>query len=139
MAEPSKASTAARPLSPHLQVWRWHATMATSIFHRMTGVGNAIGAAFLSLWLVAVALAPQDPTLYDLFATGFGHWLGMLVLLGFTVSICYHLLNGIRHLFWDAGAGFDIATARRMSVLIFLGTVVLTVAIWAAAFWMGGL
>lgn len=125
-----------RPLSPHLQIWRWHVTMATSIAHRMTGVGNAIGSLLLTWWLIAAATGPEA---YGVFASFISSLFGQLILFGFTASLVYHLLNGVRHLFWDAGAGFDLATSRNSGWLVFIGTAVVTVAIWVAAYtFMGG-
>ena len=94
----------ARPLSPHLQVFRWYLTMATSIMHRITGVGAGVGALLLVWWLVAAAAGPD----YFSFVQGvFGAWYGRLVLFGVTWSLAFHLCNGIRHLVWDLGAGFE--------------------------------
>ena len=124
-----------RPLSPHLGNWRWSATMATSIFHRVTGVGNSIGVLLLTWWLVAVANGRQGYIDFSAFVTSpFGRFL----LFGFTVSLCYHLLNGIRHLFWDAGHGFDLATASRWSWFGIIGSVVLASGIWAMGYFMMG-
>ena len=115
-----------RPLSPHLQVYRWQLTMAMSIFHRMTGVGLALGLLLLTWWLAAAASGPEY---FKLVHAVMGSWIGRLILLGFTGSLFFHLCNGIRHLLWDVGHGFEIETMRRtaylggfMTVLLTLGT-----------------
>jgi len=131
----SSRGSAERPLSPHLQIWKWHVTMATSISHRMTGVGNAVGALLLVWWLLALAGGPES---YAVFQGFISHWFGQLVLFGFTVSISYHLLNGIRHLFWDAGLGFELGTSRATGLLVYLGTIVLAVGIWVLGYMMKG-
>lgn len=133
MAETSKAP--ARPMAPHLQVWRWHITMATSILHRVTGVGNALGTLMFTWWLIAAATGPEA---YATFAGFAASLFGQLILLGFTASVSYHMLNGIRHLFWDSGAGFGLATSRMASALVIAGAAVLTAAIWLGAYWQMG-
>src|SRR5688500_2907199 len=93
-----------RPLSPHLQIYRWQITMVMSILHRITGVALAVGTLLLIWWLVAAAAGP------DAFATAqdfLGSILGRLLLLGWSWALFYHLCNGIRHLAWDAGWGFE--------------------------------
>jgi succinate dehydrogenase / fumarate reductase, cytochrome b subunit len=93
-----------RPLSPHLQVWRWHITMATSIFHRASGCANYLGAMVLVGWLGAIAAGPEAYAAYSDFLFS---WFGQLILFGLAASGCYHLANGIRHLVWDAGKGYS--------------------------------
>lgn len=121
-----------RPMSPHTTIWRWHVTMAGSILHRATGVGNYIGAILVVVWLFAVASGPEA---YDLFAGFAGSIIGQLVLFGFTLSICYHLINGVRHLFMDAGKGFDPKFASGTAWAAIVLALLLAVAIWA----VGGL
>ncbi|MAP96198.1 MAG: succinate dehydrogenase, cytochrome b556 subunit [Ponticaulis sp.] len=117
-----------RPLSPHIMTWKWHVTMATSIFHRATGIANYVGAFLLVGWLVSITLGEEA---YESFAGLVGSPLSLLVLFGFTLSIVYHFLNGIRHLFWDAGTGYQPKTADLTAWVSILGAVVVTVAIWA--------
>jgi succinate dehydrogenase / fumarate reductase cytochrome b subunit len=119
-----------RPMSPHVQVWRWHATMAGSILHRATGVGNYIGTMLIVGWLFAAA---SGPDVYGQFQSIAGSPLGLLVLFGFTLSIVYHALNGFRHLVWDAGAGFTPKLASAVSTLILVAAIVASVAIWLVA------
>ncbi|MCE9521661.1 MAG: succinate dehydrogenase, cytochrome b556 subunit [Alphaproteobacteria bacterium] len=120
-----------RPLSPHLQIYRWPVTMATSILHRLTGVGLAIGTLVLAWWLVAASMGSDS---YGIFESAAFHWFGRFVLFGFTVALVFHMLNGIRHLFWDVGLGFKVSTANASGIAVFLLTLVLTLAIWMLAY-----
>lgn len=116
-----------RPLSPHLQIYRPQLTSALSIFHRISGVFLALGTLLLTAWLVAAASGP------DAFAAvqGFiGSILGYLLLLGWSAALFYHLANGIRHLFWDAGYGFELVNAYRSGYAVLIATGVLTLAAW---------
>ncbi|NUS38547.1 MAG: succinate dehydrogenase, cytochrome b556 subunit [Lysobacter sp.] len=125
--------TRERPLSPHLQVYRWQITMTMSILHRVTGVVLAVGAFGLAWWLLALARGG------DAFAQAahvVASPLGLLFLFGFSLSLVYHLLNGIRHLLWDAGWGFDIPDVYRSGWMVAVLTVVFTAAIWFVA--LGG-
>ena len=120
-----------RPMSPHLQVWRWHVTMATSIFHRATGIGLYVGALVLAGWLAALASGPDG---YEAYMSLLASPLGLLVLFGLTVAFLYHLANGIRHLFWDAGKGFAPQTADMTGWATIVFGVVAAVLIWIIAF-----
>lgn len=120
-----------RPLSPHLQIYRWPVTMATSILHRATGVGLALGTLLLAWWLAAAAAGPEY---YAMVQAILGSWLGRLVLLGFTWALFYHLLNGIRHLFWDAGHGYSLPVANKSAWAVIIGSVILTVLAWVLAY-----
>ena len=124
------ASPDSRPLSPHLQVYRWPVTMLTSILHRVTGGALYAGAVVLTLWLGAAALGEDA---YNAMQSLLASWFGRLVLLGFTFALFTHLLSGVRHLFWDIGHGFNKSVASRGSVMILLFAGVLTfIAFWAA-------
>lgn len=129
--EHAKTGPRERPLSPHLQIYKWPVTMGTSIIHRITGVGLTLGTLLLGWWLIAAALGPEA---YGQFQTLAGHWFGRFVLFGFTVSLVYHALNGVRHLFWDFGYGFKVPTANMTGIATYIATLVLTVLIWAAAY-----
>lgn len=124
-----------RPLSPHLQVYRPQLTSVLSIFHRMSGAGLWLGTVVLTYWLYATALGPEH---YDTAQAIFGSWIGMLLLLGWSVALFYHLCNGIRHLFWDAGYGYDLDTAARSGWAVMLATLVLTAVAWAIGLSAGG-
>ena len=119
-----------RPLSPHLQIYRWPITMAASITHRATGIALAAGSLLLAWWLVAAATGPDA---YALFARAASNPLGEIVLFGFLWSLMFHLLNGIPHLAWDAGYGFHVPTARFTAVLVYVGSLLLA----AGAFALG--
>ncbi len=119
-----------RPLSPHLQIYRLQLTMVLSIFHRMTGVGLALGAVLVVWWLMAAAISPGYFAVVDGLLTS---WLGYLVLLGMTWALAYHLLNGIRHQFWDMGYGFEMETVNRSGIAVVIGSGVLTVLLWLVA------
>lgn len=116
-----------RPISPHLQVYRPQITTVTSIFHRMTGVALGLGAILLSLWLAAAA-ASQPAFAWAQAAVN--SIPGLIVLFGFTLALFYHFCNGIRHLAWDAGYGFELPAAHRTGRLAFIGAVALTVIFW---------
>lgn len=124
-----------RPLSPHLQVYRWGLHMVLSILHRATGVALGVGTLVLAWWLMALASGP------DAFAqvqSCLSSWLGRLVLFGFTWALMLHLCNGIRHLVWDTGRGFDLAAVRVSNLLVLSGSAVLTVAAWVLGYCMLG-
>ena len=116
-----------RPLSPHLQVYRWQWTMAYSILHRATGIARSAGALCLTWWLVALAIGPEYFSLVQGF---FGSFIGRLFLFGWTFSLFYHLANGIRHLAWDTGWGFDLKTAEATGHLSVGFAVVATFVVW---------
>ena len=122
-----------RPLSPHLQVYRWQITMTMSILHRAGGVILTFGAFVLAWWLMALASGGDA---YARAATHVASPLGMVVLFGFSLALVYHLLNGIRHLLWDAGWGFEVPDVYRSGYAVAVLTVVFTAAIWLAA--LGG-
>jgi succinate dehydrogenase / fumarate reductase cytochrome b subunit len=119
-----------RPMSPHVSVWRWHATMLGSILHRATGVGNYIGAILAVAWLSAAASGEDT---YNQFADIIAHPLGQLALFGFTLSVVYHIVNGIRHLFLDAGKGLQPKLASATATLTVLIAVLASAAIWIFA------
>ena len=136
MAEQARTAPAARPLSPYLQIYRWPITMATSIAHRVTGMALAGGTLIVAWWLLALAAGPQY---YDTFSTIARHPLGQIVLFGFVWSLTYHLLNGIRHLAWDIGLGFDVHTANKSAVAVIALSLVLAVGIFVYAYAAKGL
>ena len=118
---------AERPLSPHLQIYRPQFTSLLSISHRASGLALAAGTLLLVWWLVAAAAGPSA------FATAqgvIGSWLGQLVLFGWTVALYFHLCNGIRHLAWDAGYGFELDNAYASAIAVGVATAVLSVATW---------
>jgi len=130
------ADSKERPLSPHLQVWRWHITMATSIFHRATGVALYVGALIAAGWAMALAAGPAA---YVAYMGCLGSPLGLLVLFGLTLSIFFHLANGVRHLFWDAGEGLSLKTADMTAAAAMAFSVVAAIAVFAIAAMTGRL
>jgi succinate dehydrogenase / fumarate reductase, cytochrome b subunit len=120
-----------RPLSPHLQIYRWPINMTTSILHRASGVALAAGTLLLVWWIAALAHGPAS---FDLMQHALASFLGRLVLFGWTWSLFFHLSNGIRHLVWDVGGGFEIKTARRTAWLVLAASVVLTLVAWSAGY-----
>ena len=125
---------AARPMSPHLQVWRWHITMLTSILHRATGVALYVGVLIIAGWALALA---SGPLAYDRYRLCLGSPLGKLVLFGLTFAVFYHLANGVRHLAWDVGKGFEPKTADMTGAAAIAFAVAATVAVWAVALMTG--
>jgi len=123
-------------MSPHLSVWRWHITMATSIAHRATGVALYVGALIAAGWAVALASGPDA---YAGFKALLGSPLGLLVMFGLTLSFFYHLANGVRHLVWDAGHGFDLKSANASGVFVFAFAAAATIAVWVVAAMTGAL
>src|SRR5215469_12344604 len=122
-----------RPLSPHLQVYRWPLSMALSIGHRITGVGLGIGTVLLTWWLVAAAVSDDAFAAVQWFlATP----IGLLLLLGWTVALFFHFFNGIRHLVWDAGFGFDKPHYDQSAWAVVIATLVATVILWTVGFWV---
>ena len=132
---PSTAPSRGRPLSPHLQIYRWPITMAASITHRVTGVGLAGGTLFLAWWLMAAASGPDA---YAVFARVAAHPIGQIVLFGFLWALCFHMLNGIRHLAWDLGYGFKVPTAKLTAALVYAGSVLLAAGAFAIGMMVRG-
>ena len=128
-------STDDRPLSPHLQVYRFEWTMAYSIVHRITGVGLSLGAVLFVVWLMALATGPDA---FDAVQAFIGSWFGRLLLLGFTWALFYHFCNGIRHMLWDIGIGFEIDTAAKTGHTIAVSSVVLTLLCWIVGYGLLG-
>jgi len=124
-----------RPLSPHLQVYRPQITSMLSILHRGTGVALAGGLILMLWWLVALASGPEY---YNWVMDLAGSIIGRLVLLGFSWALFFHLCNGLRHLYWDAGWGFEIESVTRSGYMVVIGATVLTVLAWIAAYGWGG-
>ncbi len=119
----------ARPLSPFLH-YRWQYTNTLSILHRITGVLLSLGFLLLVYWLAAAAAGPERYAA----ATGtLASPPAQLVLLGAAFAFCYHLLNGVRHLFFDSGRGFELQTARRSGWAVAIGAIVLGLVLWLVA------
>jgi len=120
-----------RPLSPHLQIYRWQISMLTSIAHRASGMVLSVGSIFLALWLIAAANGPEAFAGINGFA---GSWFGQLLMFGWSFALFYHLCNGIRHLVWDVGVGLDLETARLTGYVAIGVAAALTLFVWIWAF-----
>ena len=119
--------SAARPLSPHLQIYKPMLTMMMSIMHRITGVGLYFGIILLVWWLTAASISDSY---FDFVQGVFAHWLGRLVLFGFTWALMHHALGGLRHLLWDTGRGYDLKVVEWLARANLAGSIVLTLLLW---------
>lgn len=120
----------ARPLSPHLQIYRWTWTMAMSVAHRATGCALYAGTVLVAIWLLALSSGPHA---YDRVSWFFGSPLGLLIMFGYTWVLMHHLLGGVRHLVWDTGHGYDYESRMRMAKMTLVLSPILTVALWVIA------
>ena len=120
----SDGKPVARPLSPHLQVYRLPMTAMMSICHRITGVALGFGTVLMVWWLMAAAGSASGFARVQWFL---GSWLGVLMLLGWAAALFFHFCNGIRHLMWDAGYGFSIPQTEASGKLALAAALVLTV------------
>jgi succinate dehydrogenase / fumarate reductase cytochrome b subunit len=123
--------SSARPLSPHLQIYRPMLTMMMSIMHRITGLGLYFGIVLLVGWLMAAAISESC---FDFVQGFFDHWFGRLVLFGFTWVLIHHALGGLRHLLWDTGRGFDLNTVEWLARANLAGSIVLTILLWVVGY-----
>jgi succinate dehydrogenase / fumarate reductase cytochrome b subunit len=114
---------AGRPLSPHLQIYKPQLTSVLSISHRATGVALSVGALLLVWWLLAGALGAES---YGRAQSFLGSWIGVLLMIGWTFSLFFHLCNGIRHLVWDTGHGLDLPTSYASGWMVVAASIVLT-------------
>ncbi len=121
----------ARPLSPHIQIYRWTLTMALSILHRATGIALYAGTALLVWWLMAVAAGPEAYAQVQHVATA---WYGRLVLFGYTWALFHHMFGGIRHFVWDTGRGFDLVNVERLARFTAFMPLLLTIVTWVLAY-----
>lgn len=113
----------ARPLSPHLEIYRPQYTMILSITHRIMGVGQTLGIFLIAWWLLSLAIGPAYFEVVDGLMTS---WIGGLIMLGSAFAFFYHLCNGVRHLFWDMGKGFDLDTAYMSGIVVVVTSSALT-------------
>ena len=115
------------PLSPHLQIYRWHISSLLSITHRISGVINLLALIFIFFWLINLSLGESN---YELFLLIINSFFGKYILIGFTWSMSFHLLSGIRHLVWDLGYGYEIKTANISGIMVIIGSLFLTIVLW---------
>jgi len=125
-----------RPLSPHLSIYARQINMVMSILHRLTGGALYFGTLLLAAWLIAAAMGEAQ---FAAVSAIFAHPIGKLVLFGYTWALAHHMLGGMRHLLWDTGRGLQIWQVDVLSWLTIVGSVALTLAIWAVALLDGGL
>ncbi|WP_179188281.1 succinate dehydrogenase, cytochrome b556 subunit [Kiloniella majae] len=124
-----------RPLSPHLQVYRPQLTSVLSILFRIMGVATSVGSIVLIWWLAAAASGAEY---FELVQSFLGSWFGRLLLFGWTFALVFHLCNGIRHLYWDAGKGLELETAYASGKAVIVFTVIITLGLWGLAYAVGG-
>jgi len=132
----SEGKLVRRPISPFMlgSAYKPQMSSMTSIMHRITGCALGVGTLLLTLWLVTAASGDDAFSIVQAFLSS---WIGILVLIGFTAALFYHFCNGIRHLAWDAGKGFDLPTMHRTGAIVIAATIILTVAFWVIAFLVG--
>ncbi len=118
------------PLSPHLQIYRWHISSLLSITHRISGVINFLALILIFFWITFLSFGESN---YDLFLSKINSLFGKFILIGLTWSMSFHLLSGIRHLFWDLGYGYEIKTANISGIIVIIFSLVMTVAFWLVA------
>jgi len=118
------------PLSPHLQIYRWHISSLLSITHRISGVINLLALILIFFWLVVLSFGENN---YELLLLITNNFFGKFILIGLTWSMSFHLLSGIRHLAWDLGYGFEINTANISGIIVIISSLVLTTIFWLFA------
>ena len=116
-----------RPLSPHLQVYKWQLSSLLSITHRLTSIINLTGISFFALWICMLFLGENVFSYFEIFSKTF---IGKFIFIGFSWSFSYHLLNGIRHMFWDIGYGYDIKVANLSGIIVLVLSFILTFLAW---------
>ena len=115
------------PLSPHIQIYRWHISSLLSITHRISGILNFLGLILIFFWIFILSFEESN---YEFFLLIINNFIGQFILIGFTWSMTFHLLSGIRHLAWDMGYGFEIKTANISGIIVILSSLVLTTFFW---------
>ncbi len=116
-----------RPLSPHLSIYRWPVTMTVSILHRMTGVAMSVGFIVLTGWLIGAAIGVET---YAAMVSYLDTLVGWLLLVGWSIAFFFHLSNGVRHLVWDTGRGFEKSQANASAWFVLILSVFLTALFW---------
>jgi succinate dehydrogenase / fumarate reductase cytochrome b subunit len=124
-----------RPLSPHMQTYKWTLTMAMSIVHRATGIALYVGTILLVWWLIAAASGPAAYATFQDFVRSF---IGRLIVFGYTWALIHHLLSGVRHFIWDLGYGFGAKEREWLTWAALIGSISLTILLWIIAFAAGG-
>jgi len=115
------------PLSPHIQIYRWHISSLLSITHRIVGVVNLLSLILMFFWLLTLSLGENN---YELFLSAINSVFGKFILIGFIWSMSFHILSGIRHLIWDFGYGFEIKIANISGIIVIISSLLLTIIFW---------
>ena len=115
------------PISPHLQIYRWHISSLLSITHRIAGVINLLALILIFVWLLSLNLGEYN---YELFLVTINSFFGKFILIGLTWSMSFHTFSGIRHLVWDMGYGFEIKTANISGIIVIIFSLVITIMFW---------
>ena len=123
-------SDSKNPLSPHLQIYRWHISSLLSITHRISGVINLLALILIFFWLLVLSFGESN---YESFLLIINSFFGKFILIGFTWSMIFHLLSGIRHLAWDLGYGFEIKTANFSGIIVIIFSLAFTIIFWLIA------
>ena len=110
-----------------MQIYKWQISSLVSITHRITGILNLLGLIFICVWISSAGIGEN---LFELFSVFLKSFIGKFILIGFTWSISYHLLSGIRHFFWDLGYGYEIKTANFSGIIVIIGSLFLTIILW---------
>ena len=131
----AEAKMTERPISPHLQIYRWPLPMLMSILHRVTGCALYFGTLMMAWWLTAAGSGPKP---YGKVAGFVDSFFGRLILFGYTWALIHHMLGGIRHLIWDTGRGFSQQERDGLALATGVGSVVLTVVLWIVGFFLIG-
>tara|TARA_Y100000591_G_C21609868_1_gene582300 strand:+ start:376 stop:759 length:384 start_codon:yes stop_codon:yes gene_type:complete len=116
-----------KPLSPHIQIYRWHISSLVSISHRITGIINIIGITFICLWASLLIIGESN---YDIIKSFLVTMIGKFVILGLTWSFSFQILSEIRHLIMDLGYGFELKTTKITGILVIIGSIILTIIIY---------
>ena len=115
------------PISPHLQIYRWHISSLLSITHRIAGVINLLALILMFFWILTFSFSENN---YELFLQAINSFFGKFILIGFTWSMSFHIFSGIRHLVWDIGYGYEIKTANISGIIVIIFSLVLTILFW---------
>ena len=116
-----------KPLSPHIQIYRWHISSLVSISHRITGIINIIGITFICLWVSLLVFGESN---YEIIKSFLNTMIGKFIILGLTWSFSFQILSEIRHLIMDFGYGFELKTTRVTGILVIFGSIILTIAFY---------
>ena len=118
------------PLSPHLQIYRWHISSLLSITHRISGIINLLALILIFFWLIILSFGENN---YEIFLLAINDLFGKFILIGFAWSMCFHILSGIRHLVWDLGYGFEIKTSNISGIIVIIFSLAITIGFWLFA------